>query len=136
MENRITHTTTHETGQTPLLIAAKRGDVDSLKILFEARADTTRKNRKGATALHYAASGGSGPCLKFLIETAGLNIEIQDDAGQTPLHISAMHGNELCVKHLLKAEANHEARNKRNQIPFDLLGDGDAEACRRALRKH
>lgn len=55
--------TQNNVGDTPLIVAARQGDVDGCKLLLEAEADPSIKNRFGDTVLHVACRLGHGAIL-------------------------------------------------------------------------
>jgi ankyrin repeat protein len=69
-------------GATPLMRAAKSGDVVMMKLLIAARADLDRTNAAGETAIHIAAS--SPATIRFLTDE-GASPEVKNRAGLTPL---------------------------------------------------
>eukprot|EP00741_Cyanophora_paradoxa_P016186 tig00000042_g15626.t1 len=77
--------------RTPLHLAAKGGDHDSVEALLEAGADPLRQDAAGATALHVACQLGRVEAAKALLEAAaraGLDLlPVVDGAGRTPLQL-------------------------------------------------
>jgi ankyrin repeat protein len=94
-------------GYTPLLFAARVGDLPSAKLLVEARADVNVTAPYGTTALVVAAHGGHGEVAEFLLEKgADPNM---DGAGYTALHIAIRRNDAKLVRALLARKANPEA---------------------------
>jgi ankyrin repeat protein len=69
-------------GATPLMRAAKAGDVVMMRLLIAAGADLDRANAAGETALHIAA--GSPATVQFLTDE-GASPDVKNKAGLTPL---------------------------------------------------
>jgi ankyrin repeat protein len=69
-------------GATPLMRAAKAGDVVMMTLLIAAGADLDRANAAGETALHIAA--GSPATVQFLTDE-GASPDVKNKAGLTPL---------------------------------------------------
>jgi ankyrin repeat protein len=69
-------------GATPLMRAAKAGDVAMMTVLIAAGADLERANAAGETALHIAA--GSPATVQFLTDE-GASPDVKNKAGLTPL---------------------------------------------------
>jgi ankyrin repeat protein len=69
-------------GATPLMRAAKAGDVVMMRLLIAAGADLDRANAAGETALHIAA--GSPATVQFLSDE-GASPDVKNKAGLTPL---------------------------------------------------
>jgi ankyrin repeat protein len=94
-------------GSTPLLFAARVGDLDSARLLIEARADVNDASPDGASALVTAAHSGHGAVAAFLIEK-GADVNA-DEAGYTALHAAVLRGDKALVSTLLDRGANPEA---------------------------
>lgn len=69
-------------GATPLMRAAKAGDVAMMTLLIAAGADLDRANALGETALHIAS--GSPAAVQFLTDE-GASPDVKNKAGLTPL---------------------------------------------------
>jgi ankyrin repeat protein len=67
-------------GETPLMMAAMRGQVAWVQRLLERGA---KVNREGWTPLHYAAAGPSVPVIELLL-TRGAAIDARSPNGTTP----------------------------------------------------
>lgn len=64
-------------GITPLMIAAKNGNLDICQILIKMKADVNAKDKNGITPLLYAAEGGNLEICKLLLLN-GANINDSD----------------------------------------------------------
>ncbi|MGE3512353.1 MAG: ankyrin repeat domain-containing protein [Vicinamibacterales bacterium] len=95
-------------GFTPLLFAARGGDLESARHLIKAGAPVDDAAANGATALTIAAHSGHGPLGIFLLEQ-GANPNA-DAAGYTPLHAAVLRGDLALMKALLSKGANPNAR--------------------------
>ena len=69
-------------GSTPLMRAAKAGDVVMMQLLIDAGADMNRTNAAGETAMHIAANVPK--TVRFLADE-GASADIKNAKGQTPL---------------------------------------------------
>ena len=89
----------------PVLDAAKRGDVESLKAELRSGADVNAAQGDGFTALHWAAKLGNREVAEILI-AAGADIEATTRLGShMPLHVAAAAGQAAVTEALLKAGA-------------------------------
>jgi ankyrin repeat protein len=70
-------------GLSPLQIATQRSLFDIIKILVENGADVNAKSVNGETSpLIYAMqSGGHIPIIRYLVEEAGADVFLKDNAG-------------------------------------------------------
>ena len=70
-------------GNSPLKIAAVRGDVAAIEALVQAGADLNALNEHGCTALHHAVAQGHYSAASRLIELGAL-LNIRDQFGHLP----------------------------------------------------
>jgi cytohesin len=125
-------------GATPLLRAAKSGDVELVRMLFSAGADPKAILPNGTTALMLAAGLGwrngsplapsydQGSDLEAvetleLLLSLGLDLHATNDAGDTALHAAVGgRGSAAIVRFLLERGADPAAQNKRQQTPLSI----------------
>jgi ankyrin repeat protein len=80
-------------GQTPLMLAVKRGYVHIAEVLLAAGASVSAvRSESGSTALHYAATCNDADTLKLLLEK-GADVTAEDADGDLPLHVACRHNN-------------------------------------------
>jgi ankyrin repeat protein len=103
-------------GETPLMLAALKGQLNLCKQLLAREADV---NRPGWTPLHYAASGGHQDIVKLLLDNFAY-IDSEAPNGMTPLMMAALYGTGDTVKVLLEAGADINLRNLQNQTALEL----------------
>jgi ankyrin repeat protein len=133
-------------GATPLMRAAKSGDVEVMTLLLEAGADATRALPNGSNALMLAAGlgwrDGSPAAPSYdqgapedaveairLLLTRGLSLHGTNNNGDTALHVAVTgRGSPEIVRFLVEQGANVLAPNKRGQTPLAA-----AKASRRDL---
>lgn len=84
------------------LLAARQGDVQTLKVQLAANALTSDvKDALGASPVHHAARAGKLACLRFLVEDAGLPGDCVANNGASAAHDAAATGNLACLQWLL-----------------------------------
>jgi len=114
-------------GSTPLLFAARSGDVESARLLLTAGAGANEALPDGASALIVAAHSGHGAVGALLLEHgADPNAAA---IGYTPLHATVLRGDRNLIKALLKHGANPNLpitkgtpSRRANGHQFELLG--------------
>jgi ankyrin repeat protein len=132
-------------GATPFLRAARGGDVETMKLLLEHKANLHATTQAGANAMLIAAGTGwrdgktrapdaaSVEAVKFL---AGLGLSVNaanPSTGETPLHAAAGRGSDLVVEALLALGADINAKDRGNRTPLDIAnGAGGAPGAVRA----
>jgi ankyrin repeat protein len=123
-------------GATPLMRAAKSGDIAMVKTLLAGGADPKMTLPNHTTPLMLAAGLGwrdgsplapsydqgtpeaAVETIKALI-AAGVDINAANDAGDTALHVAVTgRGSDVILKGLLALGANPNAANKRGQTPL------------------
>jgi ankyrin repeat protein len=93
-------------GATAVLVAARQGHLDCLRLLLDEGATINyQMPSNGTSALLLAAMHGRTSCLQLLIER-GANINIRTTLGVTPLFIATQEGHEECVRILLDRGAD------------------------------
>jgi ankyrin repeat protein len=118
-------------GETPLMLAAIRGDLPAVKALVKRGAAI---NRKGWTPLHYACSGPDNGVAAFLI-AQGAALNARSDNGTTPLMMAARYGNGDLVPQLLKAGAEPRAANEQELTAADFAVRGGRDVMAAELRR-
>lgn len=121
------------TGATPLLVAAKDGDVRSVKLLLKYHALVNLPNAQGITPLMAAAGVGQSynpsrgrnktdaqalACVKVLY-AAGGSISAQDHQGMTALHGAAKQGWARTIAELVADGAALQPQDRFGLRPID-----------------
>jgi ankyrin repeat protein len=121
------------TGATPLLLAAKVGDVAAVQLLLKYHAIVDLPNSLGVTPLMAAAGMGhsfnptrgryktdaqGAECVRIL-QAAGGDINARTPTGLTALHSAAQHGWDETVKVLVDDGAKLEAADNKGLRPID-----------------
>lgn len=120
----LSYNDTDKQGATVFDYATRRGDVALLKKLIERGAKATDN------ALLLAANGArrhtnSVEVYQYLIDSIGLNPQVQDKSGNTLLHIVLTKpGQFQVVQYLLEKGCNPNQLNNRNQNALILASSG------------
>jgi ankyrin repeat protein len=121
------------TGATPLMRAAKGGDVAAVKLLLQYQAKVDLPNEEGVTPMMVAAGMGqsSNPtrgryktdaeaaeCTRLLVE-AGASVNGRARSQLTAMHSAAMQGWDETLKLLVSRGAELEAPDAKGLTPID-----------------
>lgn len=107
--------------ETPLMMAALRGDEEVVRTLLARGAAA---HRPGWSPLHYAAAGGH-PALVRLFLSLGAPVDARAADGTTPLMMAAAHGGSETAEVLLEAGADRslvDARGRDAAARADAAG--------------
>lgn len=97
-------------GSTPLLFAARSGDVESAAVLLASGANLNDTTPDGTNVITFAAHSGHGAFAAFLLDK-GANPNAEG-SGYTPLHAAVLRGDTALVKALLAHHADPNAKLK------------------------
>jgi ankyrin repeat protein len=107
-------------GSTPLLFAARSGDLESAKLLVAAGAGVNDRAADGYSAMQLASHSGHGELALWLLDH-GANPNAAE-AGFTTLHTAVLTGDLPLVKALLSHGANPNAKITK-ATPIRRLGE-------------
>jgi len=134
-------------GTTPLLRAAKAGDIQAIKLLLASGARADLPTATGITPLMAAAGNGStnldtrgrykteaqaDEAVRLLL-AAGANINARDRAGQTALHGAASWGYNTLVRTLVANQADLIAKDAQGRTPADVAKGSSSGSGRGSL---
>jgi ankyrin repeat protein len=136
------------TGTTPLVRAAKAGDVVVVRLLLEKGADPKLTTRAGINPVMAAAGLGTKEedgtgrqkteadaieSIRLLLER-GADVNAADGNGRTALHGAAQKGYDRIVAFLAERGASLDVKDRRGLTPLDaalgLLGNGGFDGSR------
>ena len=113
-------------GETPLMLAAIKGQLDIAKALIARGADV---NREGWTPLHYAVSvpseDGSDLKMVALLVEHHAYIDAASPNGTTPLMMAAQYGTRSAVQMLIKEGADPKVKNQQGLTATDFATRAD-----------
>lgn len=150
---------------SPLMRAAKRGDFEGAEQALLNGATVAERDRKGNTALHFAAQrdvraalpgladldkpgawetlkagriltrGLDDALLLDLLLTAGADPNAQNAGGESPLHVAARHNSPHTALILLARGANPDLKDNIGRTPAQLAMQYGARAVAEQLEK-
>jgi ankyrin len=112
-------------GATPLMRAAKNGDVEMMEVLLAEGADATRVMPSGMTALLFAVAPGRRKSAQSVLAAATLcvdhggDVNASDATGQTALHLAVGVSDDL-VRLLAGRGARLDAKDRSGRTPLDV----------------
>jgi L-histidine N-alpha-methyltransferase len=107
-------------GDTPLLTASRRGQLEVLRtLLAEHGVPLEHTNTDGKTALHEAAQEGHVDCVRLLLGS-GAQVDSLKKADWTPLMLACTKENLAVVEELVKNGASLSLVNKDGWTPFHI----------------
>ena len=111
--------------------AACWGKIFELKVLIRSikpallnKRDSTAKEMN---ALHYATGACQTDCVKLLLQSPDIRLDIQDGSGKTALHHAVSSGKKEIVQELMFAGAASNIKDTSNRLPADY-GNQDMQA--------
>ncbi|KTD42011.1 ankyrin repeat domain-containing protein [Legionella parisiensis] len=110
---------TDNQGNTPLMLAAARGNLKIIEYLIEKGCDLHRKNNIGENAAFFAAENGQLDTLEFL-DKLGADLIAVNDKGENALTLAARNGHLACVSYLLEHGVPIDLKNNQGKTAFQL----------------
>jgi len=120
-------------GHTPLMDAAKEGDLEAVTDLLRRGAEVDVRSDKGKTALHYAAANGHVEVVKQLVSD-GAEIDARDRDWHTPLMLAAIYGCNHTIQALIVNGADVNARTLSGNTPV-VYAENNSHPLAAALLK-
>ncbi|KAI4300174.1 hypothetical protein L6164_033582 [Bauhinia variegata] len=107
-------------------IAAKNGDLDTLKVLIEAIPELSlTADQSNTTALHTAAAQGHIELVNFLLDKERNLVTIARSNGKTALHTAARYGHVEVIRALLTREPELAMRiDRKGQTALHMAVKG------------
>ncbi|MCJ0763313.1 ankyrin repeat domain-containing protein [Variovorax terrae] len=103
-------------GESPLMIAALKGQLDIARKLIERDASV---NKTGWAPLHYAATNSHLDVMRLLLDNSAY-IDAASPNGTTPLMMAAFYGSASAVKLLLEEGADPLLKNQQDLSAIDF----------------
>ncbi len=115
-------------GQTPLMYAARAGNVDAVQAFLDAGAFADARSGAGWTALMYAARDNPDARIAEALFEAGGDPSLRNDEGKTPLDLALSSGNQAFVywlnEKLFRAAEAAPADTLRTLLEAGAVVDG------------
>jgi len=123
-------------GATPFMRAARKCDVEMMRILLDAKADVTLTQKSGNTPVMLCAGAVSGgnsedtpervsedealAAIRLALD-AGVDVNAQNATGDTALHtaVTSGGGQPAIIKLLVERGARLDVKNKADRTPLD-----------------
>lgn len=125
-------------GTTPLFLSVLLNRPAMIRLLLEAKADGSIRNRRGETPLLRAAFRGFTHAAQLLLEKGSVDPDAANPKGWTPLHKAAFQGHVAVAAALLKHGADPNGLLKTQDgafTPFKLAQWHRQEAIVRFFKK-
>lgn len=121
--------TLNSKGESPLMLAAIKGNMDIAERLIKKGADV---NKTGWTPLHYAASSGQLAIISLLLDQHAY-IDAGSPNGTTPLMMAARYGTGEAVDLLLAEGADARLKNQQGLTALQFAEAGERPDAIRTL---
>lgn len=107
---------------TPLLVAAREGHTEIVRLLLKHGADVNAvEDTFGAVPLHKSTYNGHEEPTRLLASQPGIDLDFQGASnGYTPLHDALWHGFESCARILVDAGARLDILAYDGKLPVDI----------------
>ncbi|OXU17444.1 hypothetical protein TSAR_001124, partial [Trichomalopsis sarcophagae] len=126
---------TTPTGDTALHLAARRRDVDMVRILVDYGASADMQNGSGQTALHIASAEGDETLVKYFYGVRA-SAAITDHLDRTPMHLAAENGHASIIELLAdKFKASIFERTKDGSTLMHIASLNGHSECATMLFK-
>ncbi|KHJ46327.1 hydrolase, alpha/beta domain protein [Trichuris suis] len=125
------------TGENALLMTA-RADVGGshlafLQFLLQNGADVNATNLIGETAAHVCVRQNKPECLKLLLMTWNIDLQIRDVDGCTPMQLAKRMQRESCERLIVKFDENSKSNFADVEVPLSLLNDAPEESSQASV---
>jgi ankyrin repeat protein len=113
---------------------AESNDIDELRNLLKSGADVNLQNKRGNTALMFAAWHGHTDCAELLIKS-GAYVNLRYKEGSTALMFAAWDGCTDCVELLIKSGADVNLQDDDGLTALMIATKRGHKDCAELLKK-
>ena len=118
-----------------LVQAVKTGNVQTVRAMVKAKADTNGAEPDGTTALHWAVQNGNEEMVDLLIRS-GAKVSAANRYGVTPLTVACTAGNAAIAERLLAAGADPNGTLSDGETPLMTASpSGSAETIKALIAR-
>jgi len=123
-------------GETPLMMFSRRGDVELVTLLIQKGASVNLRNKSGESAITLASRNGHVEVVR-LLAAKGVDVDTMDGIGSTVLlHVTMANDLEM-MKALLELGACPHVTNKSGNSPLSVAcAKGDVKQLELLLTGH
>jgi len=121
-------------GDSLLMVATRKGNYNTVKVLLSRNADPNIQDLGGATPLHIAVRKNNTNLTQLLLSSKKANINIQDNEGYTPLMRAVEIGLPDIVSLLIKNNADRMIKNIYGMSPYDLVSNINSKTTQEVVR--
>eukprot|EP01060_Flectonema_neradi_P005453 TRINITY_DN13636_c6_g1_i1.p1 TRINITY_DN13636_c6_g1~~TRINITY_DN13636_c6_g1_i1.p1 ORF type:complete len:717 (+),score=145.78 TRINITY_DN13636_c6_g1_i1:68-2218(+) len=115
-------------GLTPLHVAAKNGDCDSITLLVKSNASIEARDHQCRTPLHHAAASSTDTAVELLL-SLGAQIGTRDAVLRSPLHDACESDNVSTAKALISHGADVTALDNQKWLPIHVACCSGSVSC-------
>ena len=131
-------------GNTPILYAAFRGNIEIISLLINFGVNYEKKNFAGLDVIHMAAQNNQENVIVYFKEKYNYDIFKSDNEGNTSIHWASSTGGKYALDYLLfyvdKKYGNLDVLNKvndkgQNALQLTIITNQSTSACKKLIKK-
>ncbi|OHT14283.1 hypothetical protein TRFO_15464 [Tritrichomonas foetus] len=107
-------------GETALLLAAKKGSFDFFVNLLSFGSNPLILDKKGRSVLHYAIISKNFDLVKFILENKLVYPAQEDANGMTPFHFAVKYGDLTMVQFISQYDISNINNSKNGMAPLHI----------------
>ena len=129
-------------GNTPILFAAYKGQINLISKMIELGANYNAKNKAGLNVIHMAAQNDMANVIIYFKEKYNFNLYQKDNQGNNPIHWASSNSAKIALDYLLfyldvknKDIINDVNKNGQTALHLAILTSGSTEIIKRLIKK-